>query len=169
MFLFGHLGVGSRILTPFTKKLDLRWVLLGCILPDLLDKPLYYGTSLLSGQHGVANGLICGTRTFGHTVLFLTFFVGPMVLRRSKGFSALALGIASHLLLDSIVDTWMTHRVNIPFLWPLPDWPFPVFPHKGAGSHLMNFFHPVIFWSEVVGALFCFELYLRNRKKRRIF
>jgi hypothetical protein len=45
MFFFGHLGVGATLVRPWKERLPFRWVLLGAVLPDLIDKPLYYGLS----------------------------------------------------------------------------------------------------------------------------
>jgi len=47
MLLFGHLGItlgvfiGLRILIPRLKSLiDLRYLVIGALLPDLIDKPI---------------------------------------------------------------------------------------------------------------------------------
>ncbi|MBI5201898.1 MAG: metal-dependent hydrolase, partial [Elusimicrobia bacterium] len=41
MIFFGHLGLGDALAAPVRRGLPRRWVLLGTVLPDLLDKPLY--------------------------------------------------------------------------------------------------------------------------------
>lgn len=80
---------------------------LGCVLPDLIDKPLFYG---LLYARGHVEGLITGTRTFGHTGLFLLALCGAAAVGGSRAaekkiifFSplwAVAAGVATHLALD---------------------------------------------------------------------
>jgi hypothetical protein len=79
----------------------------GCVLPDLIDKPLFYG---LLAVRGHVEGLITGTRTFGHTGLFLLALSAAAALVRPRGaekksffsapLAAVAVGVATHLLLD---------------------------------------------------------------------
>ena len=68
MFVLGHLGIGSRLLFSLRTRLPAGWLYLGCLLPDLIDKPLFYVPLLVMHQQ---LPLITGTRTFGHTGLFL--------------------------------------------------------------------------------------------------
>ncbi|MCA1828594.1 MAG: metal-dependent hydrolase [Myxococcales bacterium] len=88
----GHLGVGSRLLFGWRARLPALWLYLGCLLPDVIDKPLFY----LFGP----TPLISGTRTFGHTALFLLAWVLLALLLRRPWSTALAAGIATHFLLD---------------------------------------------------------------------
>jgi hypothetical protein len=102
-------------------------VAVGSLLPDLLDKPLY----------------LCrcapGTRSYGHTLLFLIAATGataaallhsPASLAAALPLGAAALvaqwqnaarvvfvAIASHLLADTFFG-------YVPLLWPLPGWGF---------------------------------------------
>ncbi len=68
------------------------WLYLGCLLPDLIDKPLFYGFG--------PTALIAGTRTFGHTGLFLIFWVILALILRLPWSIALAAGLATHFALD---------------------------------------------------------------------
>jgi hypothetical protein len=80
------------MLLGWRRLLPERWLYLGCLLPDLIDKPLYYllgPTSLLSG-----------TRTFGHTGLFLLAWILLALFLRRPWCTALAAGIATHFVLD---------------------------------------------------------------------
>ncbi len=97
MFLFGHLGIGERLGRLFTKPGTRAALLLGCLLPDLVDKPLYYGLVFATGKHAAELGLISGSRTVGHTLLF-ALLCGALV-RGPRG-RALFAGMVSHLLLD---------------------------------------------------------------------
>jgi len=69
---------------------------LGCLLPDLIDKPLYYALFWL---HRLPP-LIAGTRTFGHTGLFLLGLLLLAALARRPWAWALFAGVATHLALD---------------------------------------------------------------------
>src|SRR4051812_43796707 len=67
MFALGHVGIGRRLVPryrAFTARE--RWIFaLGALLPDLIDKPLYYIPSWITGKRGAELGLIAGTHSFG--------------------------------------------------------------------------------------------------------
>ena len=93
MFVLGHLGIGSRLLFGLRRRLPPWPLYLGCLLPDLIDKPLFYGL------RGVWP-LITGTRSFGHAGLFLlALLLGAALLRRPWAW-ATAAGVATHFALD---------------------------------------------------------------------
>lgn len=154
MYLFGHIGIGQTVASPWRRRLPTRPLILGTILPDLIDKPLYYGFVLATGRHGAAIGLISGTRTFGHTGLFLLLLTLVAVVRKSPVFAALALGVATHLLLDSLGNPF-SHVLatgGVPLLWPLHGLRFPVFPYTGAKDQLWQaLLNPYFFWTEILG------------------
>src|SRR4051812_16556438 len=112
MFVFGHLGIGSKLATPWAMGLRRRWILLGTILPDLIDKPVYYGLSYARGLRGAALGLMSGTRTFGHTGALLLLMATFSILKKSRFLAALSLGMATHLLLDGITEHFLTNGVD---------------------------------------------------------
>jgi hypothetical protein len=100
----GHLGIGSwlgqRALGE-QRGADYRWLLLGTVLPDLVDKPLYYALVAATGKHAAELGLISGTRTLGHTILFGLLASLLLGLRKGGGPArALLVGLATHWLLD---------------------------------------------------------------------
>jgi len=99
MFLLGHLGIGSWIAARRVRAEQLGWLLLGTLLPDLVDKPLYYALVFATGRRGAELGLVTGTRTFGHTLLLLVALW--LVLPRRSG-APLALGMLTHLALDEL-------------------------------------------------------------------
>lgn len=118
----GHLGIGAAIVRPVTKKLSLKWVLIGTLLPDLIDKPIYAFFRFSTGRCGADIGLISSTRTFAHTGLFcLALFVTSFLVRSSKS-RALGWGVVSHLMLDQVVDSfgWYGHSPTGPsaLTWP---------------------------------------------------
>jgi hypothetical protein len=97
VFVLGHVGIGSRMLGPLRRLLPAGWIVFGCLLPDLIDKPLFYG---LLWARGHADALFTGTRTIGHTGLFLLALVAAAAATRSRAVWAVAAGVATHLLLD---------------------------------------------------------------------
>ncbi len=174
MFIFGHLGIGEAMVKPVGRTLPRRWLLLGTILPDLIDKPLYYGLRFATGLHGAELGLISGTRTFGHTGLFLLILAGIAWAKRSRVFAALALGVATHLLLDGLADIWIPYEpgtrtlVNALF-FPFMGFAFPVIPYHYVGEHLRSIMRPMTWMCEILGLLmFSWENWKRRHSSEII-
>jgi inner membrane protein len=96
---------------------DVRFWLIGGLLPDIIDKPI--GHFLFNQSFG-NNG-----RIFSHTLLFALVWLlaGLWYYRSTKKTSvlALSLGILVHLILDSMWDSPQT------LFWPLFGWGFPTF------------------------------------------
>lgn len=163
MFALGHLGLGKAVAMPvyarFTAR-DKRVFLVGTLLPDLIDKPLYYGLSWWTGKQGDALGLISGTHTFGHTGLFLLVLTGAALVTRVAAVRALALGVATHGLLD-FVGLSMDYQT---LLWPLLGRHFPFYPFSGVGQHLWTVFRPVTLTGELLGAAFLWWTYRRAKR-----
>jgi hypothetical protein len=160
MFPLGHLGIGLKTAQPFKRGLPLKPLLLGTLLPDLIDKPLYHGLALATGRQGAELGIVAGTRSFGHTLLFTAALWALARARRSKALAALALGASTHLLLDLVTDAFIvpaffkggaadTSRI---LAWPLLGWQFP-FTTRGLFDHLGHVFNPFILSAEILGAL----------------
>ena len=107
MLIMCHLFIGLVIgLVAFRYSKDQRVILLagiGSILPDLIDKPL---------GHIVLNGSVDFGRIYAHSGLFLIcILVVAIAYWRKKGswiFFALAAGVASHLVLDSMWELPVT-------------------------------------------------------------
>src|SRR5436190_18659350 len=95
MFVLGHVGIGRTIASAKSCHLPFLAFAVGAVLPDVIDKPLYY-TRLF--------GLVTCTRTFGHTGLFLLAVVAGALWTRSPVARALALGAATHPILDGVLD-----------------------------------------------------------------
>lgn len=173
MWGLGHLGIGSKIAQPFAKKLPYRWLLLGTLLPDLIDKPLYYGASLITGKTAGEIGLLSCTRTVGHTALFLCFVTGTALVRKSKILGAIALGISTHLLLDGVQDQWlaeMNHTAGessllVAFFFPFYLGEFKLrfseMPYHSLSEHLKSGTQPLLFSAEALGAIILGWDYLR--------
>ena len=97
-------------------KVDIRFLGLGALLPDLVDKPLgtIFFPDLFQGN----------SRTIGHTLLFTLVIMTVVLLatrrgRTRRGWMALAMGCLIHLLLDGM---WTEQQT---FLWPAFGWDFP--------------------------------------------
>src|SRR5580704_10954240 len=97
MFVFGHIGIGRTLAGPWRRRLPAFPFIVGALLPDLIDKPLYYSR--------IWEFVSC-TRTFGHTGLLLALIGAVAYLTRSRGLAALALGVATHLVLDCVLDVF---------------------------------------------------------------
>jgi hypothetical protein len=151
MFVLGHLGIGKRLAAHAYRRfsrVDKRAFFVGALLPDLIDKPLYYGWSWLTGKHGAEAGLISGTHLFGHTGLFLLALVAAALATRAHALRSVAIGVATHLALDFVGLSMDLHTL----LWPLLGWQFPSYPFGSLTEHLGTMFRPVTFAGEVVGA-----------------
>jgi hypothetical protein len=167
MFVLGHLGIGLELARPWRRRLSVKPLLLGTLLPDLVDKPLYYGMAWATGRRGYDIGLISGTRTFGHTVLFTAAIATYAAARRSKAAAAVALGCATHLVLDAVTDVFV-RRADFSasvFLWPFLGWKFPGFTYSNLGEHLGEFRQPFFLYAELLGALFLFVEWYGARRR----
>jgi membrane-bound metal-dependent hydrolase YbcI (DUF457 family) len=145
MFVFGHLGVGSKIVSPWSSGLPRRALLVGTLLPDLIDKPMY-------AVLGTETGLISGTRTLGHTAIFLLLMALGAIFRRSKLLAALALGMATHLFLDNLADRFTPDAHSsalVAMTWPFMSKSFAV--SSLTAQSVAHGFTPFIIGSEIVG------------------
>jgi hypothetical protein len=82
MWPLAHLGIGSAMgRVGSQNKLPFRWLLLGTLLPDLVDRPFYFGLGVY--EHFSNGGWVPGKRGFAHTALFLLLLTGIAVVLRS--------------------------------------------------------------------------------------
>src|SRR5438105_13555967 len=78
------------------ERLPPRWLVLGCLLPDLIDKQLFYE---LLWARGHPDALISGSRSVAHSGIFaLALLALAFELRRPAVWAVFA-GVASHLAL----------------------------------------------------------------------
>jgi hypothetical protein len=151
LFALGHLGLGKRLAArPFRRfsAVERRAFFVGALLPDLIDKPLYYIPAWLTGRHGAAAGILSGTHLFAHTGLFLLVVAVTGAVTRSRPLEALAIGVATHFDLD-----FVGLSMNLAtLLWPLLGWHFPTYPFRSLGEHLGTIFNPITFIGEALGA-----------------
>ncbi|HXT95831.1 MAG TPA: zinc dependent phospholipase C family protein [Polyangia bacterium] len=147
MFALGHLGLGKRIAARPYRRFSpgaRRAFFLGALLPDLVDKPLFYFPFWLTGRRGQ---LLSGTHLFAHTGLFLLLLIVAARLTRAPRVRAVAIGVATHFVLD-LVGLSMGLRM---LLWPLFGWHFPAYPFSGLGQHLSTILSPITLAGELLG------------------
>jgi hypothetical protein len=165
LFVLGHVGIGPRLLGSLRRRLPARWLLLGCLLPDLIDKPLFYG---LLWTEGHADALIRGSRSVGHSGLFLLALIALAAIARRPSMWAVAAGVVTHLALD-IAGELITGAAPDSSIWmaifyPAFDGSFPKAHFRSMLEHLKlsaeNFY---VLSGEVAGA----ALLLRARWVRR--
>jgi len=138
-----------------TGSIDYRIVLLGSLLPDIIDKPLW----LLAAGHISLSG-----RDYAHTLLFnLALFICSLILIRYRKSWLLIISLCSfmHLILDQM---WNSPVV---LLWPL----LGPFPREETVGWLPNIFqvlfsYPHVYIPEIIGLviiiLFAYRLVIRR-------
>ena len=153
----------SQTLANITSQIDYRVVLLGSMLPDIIDKPI--------GHIFLADTFHNNGRLFAHTLLFFSvlFFFGLYrYLRSAKiGFLALALGSGFHLILDSMWNDTQT------FFWPIHGWNFPQADYENWLEWIKTMHEgvqtdPAIYIAEVVGLLILVPVGLRLLQNKQV-
>ncbi|HSK06958.1 MAG TPA: metal-dependent hydrolase [Acidimicrobiia bacterium] len=115
--LFWHLGATLWLFRWVFRdpKVDVRFLLAGAVLPDLVDLTL--GTIVLAGTYSVGELWL-------HTLLAPTLYTIVVLLltrrgRRRRAYMALGVGWLLHIFLDGL---WTDPEV---LFWPLFGWQFP--------------------------------------------
>ena len=154
MLLFGHIGITLGIAwfveSKLKVKMDYMLIILGSLLPDIIDKPL--GMIILPLHNG---------RVFAHTLLFVLILLA-IGLRYRK---SLFLSFASllHLIEDRMWNEPQT------LFWPLLGFEFPAKEHASFCNYLSRILMEYIpsfsyvFVSEVVGATIILMFLLSKR------
>jgi hypothetical protein len=163
MFVFGHLGIGAWLGVRRVRAEQIGVLLFGTLLPDLIDKPLYYALVLATGHRGAELGLVSGTRTFGHTLLLVALLW--TVLPRRTGLP-IALGVLTHLGLDELGDllgllaptlgTRPRPGTITAILFPFLGLRFPVSPFHGVLEHVASLENAYVLAGEIIGAALLF-------------
>jgi membrane-bound metal-dependent hydrolase YbcI (DUF457 family) len=102
MLLFAHLGL-TLATARFIGKVDLVFLALGSMLPDIIDKPL--------GM--IAFGSPSMGRTIAHTLLFLLLLAALASYTQDIRLFSLSCGVLVHFALDYMWNSPVT------LLWPL--------------------------------------------------
>jgi hypothetical protein len=157
LFVFGHVGLSIGAFSAYSwaegkwpdnslHQVDFRAVIVGAMLPDLIDKPLGLWIAPDLVDHSL--------RSIAHGLLFglLILVVGGLVLvtRRSPRAMLLAIASSGHLALDRM---WSNPTI---LLWPLMGWEFAAeYPSIGewASGHLTNLLTFFTDFPELLGFL----------------
>jgi hypothetical protein len=147
MFVFGHLGFGSVLAHPWRDRAG-RWaLLLGMLLPDIIDKPLYYAR--------LSDVFSC-TRTVGHTGLLALVLLLAGMLSRRRALAALAVGMTTHIILDCVMDAVVGSPESSALraaVWPLMGVDFARVYLPSLTVHVERLVSMPILVTEVAGAL----------------
>lgn len=148
----------SSWLTFLGNHIDIRFLLIGSLLPDIIDKPV--GMLLLRGSLGSG-------RIFCHTLLFLLLItLTGIYFYRSHSrtwFLVLSFSTFTHLICDQM---WLETQI---LLWPLYGWTWEKVDPAYWAQHIIYNLHadPAVYVPELVGAaiLIWFVVVLVRRRK----
>ncbi len=147
------------------RRLPARWLIAGCLLPDLIDKPLYYG---LRWAEGHRDALISGSRSIGHSgLLLIAVGVVAAMLRRPAAWALFA-GMATHLVLDIagelVSGADPDTSIWLAVLFPALGWKFPQAHYETFLEHLrLSLESAYVIAGEIVGAAILLRAWLRRR------
>src|SRR5437868_4741138 len=149
------------MLGPLRQRLPLRALILGCLLPDLIDKPLYYGLG--------PGPLLTGSRTFGHTGLFLLALLVAAVIVRRSVLWALFAGVATHLFLDVagelVTGADPETSIRLAICWPAFGGRFPLAHFETLVEHLRLTAQSAWVWTgEIAGAAILLDAWWRRHR-----
>ena len=159
MLILGHAGItlgaatlaagvasyrqpGESWFAKLSHYIDIRFLLVGSLLPDIIDKPV--------GQYFFRETFNNG-RIFSHTILFLVVVsaIGYYVFKRHRNvwMLSLAAGTLMHLVLDEMWNTPAT------LFWPFMGVSFPAVELTGWAASILEalFSEPFLYITEAVG------------------
>lgn len=163
--LFWHAGATIAIAryTFRDDRMDLRMLLLGALLPDLIDTPIGL---VFYDRFG-------GVRLFTHGLLLAAVVMVGVVLSTRRGrprklWMPVAIGLLFHILLDAM---WLDPET---LWWPLLGWSFTPAGPAGAGAYLSSVLTDGRVWlAELAGLAYLVYLWraaqLSERQARRQF
>jgi inner membrane protein len=155
--LLWHLGVGATLVyvTLGRRRIDYRFILIGAVVPDLIDVPLSYVFGW-PGHRGPAHTLLA--------VIIVTVFV-IVAFRGTRRLSLFGLGVGwlTHLVGDGM---WSVPRT---FLWPLFGTRFGGSPSEPYSVDLLvhPLSHLTTWGGEVVGLAILFWFWIAFRLGER--
>lgn len=153
MLVFGHTGITLGVtlalgshpsrMSTFIKRFDLRLLLVGSILPDIIDKPLghfFFRETLNNG------------RLISHTLIFLLILslAGYLLYRRGHlWLLTLAVGTFGHLVFDQM---WQSPKT---LFWPLFGFNFEKLTIDNLLAHWFSglISSPAVYIPEIIGFL----------------
>ncbi len=158
--LANHQRNPSGWFITLSRYLDIRWLVVGSLLPDIIDKPV--------GQYFFRDTFNNG-RIFSHSVLFLVVIgAAGLFLFRQKRYTwllALAAGALSHLILD---EMWLMPRT---LFWPFMGSGFPQVNLEGWLGNLWEYLisNPGVYVPEIVGLVVIVLFVIQIISNRKIF
>ena len=171
MIFFGHLGITTGVIKTYEKiahkdkelndgvSIDYRVVLIGSILPDILDKPI---------GAWIFRNIFHNSRIFAHTVLFsaVLILIGIYIVYKRRNNNILLLGVCTsiHLLLDSM---WLYPEI---FFWPYFGFGFPTRPEGNwVQSDIIRLVtDPSYYLSELIGFIIILYYFIKLLKDRQM-
>ena len=161
MIFFGHVGISLLVVFLITialkKGVDYRFVIVGSMLPDIIDKPL--GEYLL-------NSVFHNGRIVGHTLVLIAILaiIALLVAKRYQfwGIGVLTLGAFLHQLLDQM---W---NAPISWFWPAFGWEFPQYQTDNYLLMILNNLlnKPEVYVPELVGLVIIAAFIIRFKLYR---
>lgn len=149
MLFFGHTGITAGIFYLASKirragRIDYRLVLIGALLPDIIDKPL--GLVILNYGNG---------RIIAHTLLFALLLTAVALYKKDMRLYALSGGTWLHLLFDSM---WL---FPVTLLWPL----LGGFPYGNLSLYSIfnSVDQPLVYLPEIAGATILIYIIVKNK------
>jgi len=161
-----HLGATALAVRYIYRDpaMDLRWVLAGALLPDIIDKPL---GAVLFNDHFGAHRLFAHALVYPVVLFFAVLVVTGRVSAARKGLIGLVIGVLFHLVLDG---AWTEPAA---FLWPLFGWSFPPADPSALWPLIRAMAgNPLVWAGEVAGAAYLAYLWrahLRHEGGLRAF
>jgi len=169
MYLLAHTGItmgAARVVEKAVNRpwfrLDYRFILLGSLLPDIVDKPL----GIIIFPEDISNG-----RTFLHTLIFLvlTILLGIFIYRWKNalwGF-CIAFGVLIHFIMDAM---WTD---PITLFWPFIQPAFEKHPGIEFFSIVRSWVYilemePRIFLPEMAGLIILTFFAVKVIKEKRV-
>ena len=152
--LFWHLG-GTVAVIRYAfrdERMDLRLLLLGAILPDLIDTPVGL----------FAYGSLGAVRLVAHSLLFASFVMIVVLLRTRRGrprkrWMPLAIGLFMHLFLDAM---WADPET---LWWPVGGISFSAAEASGPGAYATGILGDWRVWAlEVIGLAYLMAIARRG-------
>lgn len=161
-----HLGLTTLAVRYVYRDpaMDLRWVLVGSVLPDVIDKPL---GSILFNDHFQAHRLFAHALVFPVILLFLALALTRRGSALRRGLIGLVIGALFHLVLDA---AWADPEA---FFWPFFGWDFPAADPSAFGPLLKEMVSSPLVWAgEAAGAAYLaylWRIHLSDRGAFRAF
>ena len=159
MFILGHIGIMVAIIflllhynTRWRPNFDIRWLALGAVLPDLIDKTI----GLLIFPQYIDNG-----RIYAHTLLFSIILTVLAFHFKNRISISVSFGAWTHLAFDKM---W---EVPDTLAWPAYGLIFPKTDFYPGRWIEMLFTDPYIYSTEILGAGILFSLFIYWKLYRR--